>query len=84
MIEEIWREPCPDCGADNDQLYRMVDLPSGALWVFCECGRCGRQSAGAILTAGAIARSPGGEIVEITAAENWNQMVARLRERGEI
>ena len=84
MAQDVLCDPCPDCGADEYIYYRIEDLPAGALRTYCECGRCGLRSAGAILTAGAIARSPDDDIIDNTAAENWNQMVARLRERGEI
>ena len=76
--------PCPNCGTDTHISYHIEDLPAGALRTYCECDKCGLRAAGAILTAGAIARSPDTDIIDNTAAENWNKMVARLRERGEI
>ncbi len=76
--------PCPDCNTDTHISYLMEDLPAGALRTYCKCDKCGLRAAGAILTAGAIARSPDTDIIDNTAAENWNKMVARLRERGEI
>ena len=84
MAHDVWCDPCPKCGADEGQSFHTEDLPGGALRTYCKCGKCGLRSAGAILTAGAIARSPDDDVIDNTAAENWNQMVARLRERGEI
>lgn len=83
MSDQIQCVPCPNCDTDTGITYRMEDLPAGALRTYCVCEGCGLRSAGAILTAGAIARSRDDEIIENTAAENWNRMITRLRERGE-
>ena len=76
--------PCPRCGPCPGISCYINDIPGGALRTHCECEKCGLRAAGVILTAGSIARSPDADIVNKSAVKDWNQMVARLRERGEI